>query len=77
MDYTQSSCIGFAKESLPSSVFRHYLKSKGFTEDRARDFWNTIKEKVAGRIRTVDFRFFISEDKDEFSKEVKKFAKDC
>ena len=45
-------------------------------QNQARAFWDEKKDNVIKRIKTVDHRFFISEDKDKFQTEVNKVARE-
>ena len=77
MDHKESSCIAFAKEYIASSIIREYAQEvMNMSKDQARAFWDEKKEDVIKRIKTVDFRFFISEDKDKFQTEVNKVARE-
>ena len=76
MDYKKSACIAFAKEYIASSIIREYARVElKMDENGARAYWNEHKANVIKRITTVDHRFFISRDKENFQTEVRALAK--
>ena len=81
MNYKISSCIAFAKEHLASSLIRedHRQHNESSDDDitkeaAAREYWEEHKDEVIASIATLDHRFFISRDKDNFHNEVKEIA---
>ena len=76
MNYEESACIAFVKEYMASSIIRQDhrdnnnddSKDDEVKEKEAREYWEEVKERVIKRITTVDHRFFISENKDDFAR---------
>ena len=75
MDPNGSPCPRFAKVSFVGSFIREYArKVLLMTETKAREYWESVKEKVLEAIAIVDHRLIISKDKDEFNNELKELA---
>ena len=82
MDWELSACIAFVKEMIGSSIVRqdyrmkheHEYDDEEKLEEAARAYWKRHKADVIKSICTFDHRFFISQNKDKFSKEVTELA---
>jgi len=72
-----SPCVDFAKAYLWSSYFRElFEKELGLSKECSRKLWEAIQDKVVKSVTTIDHRMFISQDKDQFTKEVAKLVND-
>ena len=75
MNFMKSACIRFMKLMLSGSLVREYARTKlNMSEEDAKQYWESNKDRILGAITMVDFRFFISKDKDDFDKEVTELA---
>lgn len=75
MNFMKSACIRFMKQMLSGSLVREYARTKlNMSEEDAQQYWESNKDRILGAITMIDFRFFISKDKDDFDKEVTALA---
>jgi len=75
MNFMRSACIRFMKLMLSGSLVREYARTKlDMSEEDAEQYWESNKDRILSAITMVDFRFFISKDKDDFDKEVTALA---
>ena len=77
MDFMRSACIRFMKLMLSGSLVKEYARTTlDMSEEDAQKYWESNKDRILGAITMVDFRFFISNDKDDFDKEVVALARE-